>query len=67
MFGPKCAVNGCDEEPRHEHRVETFLRVISCSKHNKQVRKLIDELSMEAMKDHLALKNKYLTKIENLK
>ena len=67
MFGPKCAVNGCDEEPRHEHQLKPFIRVIACAKHNRQVRKLIDELSIEAMRQHVALKNKYLNKIENLK
>ena len=67
MIGAQCVVSGCDEPPVHQHGVDKFLRIIVCAKHNKQVRKLMDELSTEAMKQHLALKNKYLDKIENLK
>lgn len=67
MFLERCAVKGCDEPAKRQHGVDQFLRVLSCDKHNGQVRKLMDELSVEAVKQHLALKNKYLDKIENLK
>jgi len=67
MFEPKCTVDGCEEKPRHQHELKPFVKIIVCHRHNRQVRKLIDELSVEATKQHIALKNKYLDKIENLK